>query len=283
MGGATATSSSPRNNYEGFRTHRYFFSPGGPSLCCMRYTTAVLAVLFCLCAAIVMVTALTPTPVAADGAKENERVIRTSAVGEVVSSPDRAEIQVGVETENTDVRAAQSQNAERMTRVTNAIKALGIPADHLTTTGYTVYPVYDDGATPVPLEGRKVRVYRVSNTLLVRIDDVARVGDVIDTAVSSDANQVNSIAFLFSEGKATELRAEALKQAVNRTRTDASSVASALGVSIIGPREVQVDSGPTPIVYERASGAMDAAAPKTPIEPGSLKVTANVQVAWAYA
>ncbi len=249
----------------------------------MRYSTAGLVVLFCLCAAIVVVTALTPTPAGVDGAKEDDRVIRTSATGEVVSSPDRAEIQVGVETENADVKVAQSQNAERMTRVSNAIKALGIPTDHLTTTGYTVYPVYDDGVTPAPLGTRKVRVYRVSNTLLVRIDDVARVGEVIDTAVSSDANQVNSIAFLFSEETATQLRAEALRQAVNRTRTDAASVASALGVSIIGPREVQVDSGPTPIAYERASAGMDAAAPKTPIEPGSLKVTANVQVAWAYA
>lgn len=249
----------------------------------MRYTTTALVILFCLCAAIVVVTALTPTPAGTDGVKENERVIRTSATGEVVSSPDRAEIQVGVETENADVKVAQSQNAERMTRITNAIKALGIPADHLTTTGYSVYPIYDDGVTPIPMGVRKVRVYRVSNTLLIRIDDIGRVGEVIDTAVSSDANQVNSIAFLFSEEKATQLRAEALKQAVNRTRTDAASVASALGVQVIGPREVQVDSGATPIAYERASSGLDTAAPKTPIEPGSLKVSANVQVSWAYA
>ncbi len=249
----------------------------------MRNTTAALAVLFCLCAAIVVVSALTTTPAATDGVKPDERVIRTSAVGEVASSPDRAEIQVGVETENADVRVAQSENSERMTRVMNAIRALGIPADHLTTTGYSVYPVYDDTVTPVPLVGRKVRVYRVLNTLLIRIDDVARVGEVIDTAVSSDANQVNSIAFLLSDEKTKALRGEALRQAVNRTRTDAVSVASALGVSIIGPREVQVDSGPTPIAYERASPTADGSAPKTPIEPGTLKVTANVQVAWAYA
>ena len=103
----------------------------------------------------------------------------------------------------------------------DAIRALGIPADHLTTTGYSVYPVYDDTVTPVPLVGRKVRVYRVLNTLLIRIDDVARVGEVIDTAVSSDANQVNSIAFLLSDEKTKALRGEALRQAVNRTRTDA--------------------------------------------------------------
>ena len=236
-----------------------------------------------------VVTALTPTGVTPTPTVDTttaDHLIRTSAVGEVVSSPDRAEIQVGVETQNADVQVAQSQNAERMTNVTNAMKALGIPDDHLTTTGYSVTPVYDTGPTPIPLATgqRRPTTYRVSNTLLVRIDDVTRVGQVIDTAVGSDANQVNSIAFLFSEEKRATLRAQALAQAVNRTRTDAGTVASALGVRLLDAREVQVDAGVTPIYYGRASGtAADTAVPSTPIEPGTLKVTATVQVAWAYA
>lgn len=250
----------------------------------MRYTAAVLAALFCICGAIVVVSALTPTPTV-DTAR-GEHLIRTSAVGEVVSSPDRAEIQVGVETENVDVQVAQRQNAERMTNVTNAIKALGIPDDHLTTTGYAVTPVYDTNPTPSPLAAdgqRRPTTYRVSNTLLVRIDDVTRVGEVIDSAVASDANQVHSVAFLFSEEKRAGLRAQALAQAVNRTRTDAETVASALGVRLLDSREVQVDEGVTPFYYGRAGMAADAAVPSTPIEPGTLKVTANVAVAWAYA
>ncbi len=236
-----------------------------------------------------VVTALTPTGVASAPTVDTtaaDHLIRTSAVGEVVSSPDRAEVQVGVETQNADVQVAQSQNAERMTNVTNAMKGLGIPDDHLTTTGYTVTPVYDTGPTPIPLASGKPRptTYRVSNTLLVRVDDVARVGAVIDTAVKSDANQVNSVAFLFSEEKGATLRAQALALAVNRTRTDAGTVASALGVRLLDSREVQVDSGATPIVYDRSSGgAADVAVPSTPIQPGTLKVTASVQVSWAYA
>jgi uncharacterized protein YggE len=255
----------------------------------MRYTAAVLAALFCICGAVVVVTALTPTgvtPTPTVDATTTDHLIRTSAVGEVVSSPDRAEIQVGVETENADVRAAQSQNAERMTNVTNAIKALGIPDDHLTTTGYAVTPVYDTGPTPVPpaLGQRKPTTYRVSNTLLVRVDDVAQVGGVIDAAVASGANQVNSIAFLYSEEKGAALRAQALTQAVNRTRTDAGTVASALGVRLLDARQVQVDPGAIPIVYDTRTGtAADVAAPSTPIQPGTLKVTASVQVVWAYA
>lgn len=236
-----------------------------------------------------VVTALTPTGVTPTQTVDTtvpDHLIRTSAVGEAVSSPDRAVIQIGVETENADVQVAQSQNADRMTNVTNAMKALGIPDDHLTTTGYTVTPVYDTGPTPIPLSlgQRKPTTYRVSNTLLVRVDDVARVGAVIDTAVRSDANQINSIAFLFSEQKSATLRALALAQAVNRTRVDAGTVASALGVRLLDSREVQVDSGAIPIVYDSSTGAgSGAVAPTTPIQPGTLKVTASVQVAWAYA
>ncbi len=101
---------------------------------------------------------------------------------------------------------------------------------------------------------------------------------------SSGANQVNSIAFMFSEEKGAALRAQALTQAVNRTRTDAGTVASALGVRLLDARQVQVDSGATPIVYDSSTGtAAGAVPPATPIQPGTLKVTASVQVAWAYA
>jgi hypothetical protein len=250
----------------------------------MRNIPAVLAALICICGAVVVVSALTPTTTAPATTTE-DHLIRTSATGEVVSAPDRAEIQVGVATENADVQVAQARNAERMTNVTNAIRALGIPEDHLTTTDYTITPVYDTGPTPSPLgaEQRKPTLYRVSNILLVRIDDVNQVGAVIDAAVASDANQVNSVAFLFSEEKRADLRARALAQAVNRTRTDAETVASALGVRLLDSREVQVDTGVTPIYYGRSGIATDAAMPSTPIEPGTLKVTATVQVAWAYA
>jgi uncharacterized protein YggE len=130
----------------------------------MRYTTAVLAALFCICGAVVVVTALTPTPTV--GNTTAGQLIRTSAVGEIVSSPDRAEIQVGVETENADVQVAQSQNAERMTNVTNAMKALGIPEDHLTTTGYTVTPVYDTGPNSAELLAEHAAINGVSRVLI---------------------------------------------------------------------------------------------------------------------
>ncbi len=243
----------------------------------------MLAILLCICGAVVVVTALTPTPTI--GSTGSDRLIQTTATGEVVSSPDRAEIQIGVETENVDVQAAQSQNAERMTNITNAMKGLGIPDDHLTTTGYTVTPVYDSNPTPMPLGSapRKPTTFRVSNTLLVRIDDVTQVGKVIDAAVASGANQINSIAFLFSESKGAALRAQALSDAVNRTRTDAGTVASALGVRLLDAREVQVDSGATPIAYDSRTGTAAEVAPSTPISPGTQKVTATVHVAWAYA
>jgi len=247
----------------------------------MRLRTVVLLTLFCLCAAAVVVSALTPTP--SPETSCSDHVIRTSAVGTIVSSPDRAEIQIGVETEDLDVKAAQSLNAERMMSVTGAIRSLGIPDDHLTTSGYTITPVYETKPTVGTYARQKPTMFRVSNVLLVRIDDVSRVGEVIDAAVASDANRVNSIAFMFSEEKEQDLRAKALTQAVERGRADAVTVASALGVRLLDAHEVQVDPGFTPIAYERSTVQQDAAMTSTPIEPGTLEVSATVQVAWAYA
>ncbi|MBP1927652.1 uncharacterized protein YggE [Methanolinea mesophila] len=232
-----------------------------------------------LMAAVIMVLcALCFAPVTAQtGVSPDVKTISTSATGEVLATPDRADVYLGVQTENADVMTAQQENAQIMNKVVDAILATGVPKENIQTTGYSVYPVYDQSSN---LFGQKVKYYQVTNTVQVTLTDVGMTGAVIDAAIAAGANQVQNIAFSLSPEKEQSLRNEVLTEAVTRTRADADAVAAALGVTIIGVQDATVGSYYPPVMYRSVNaGAADmSAAVPTPVEPGQVTVSATVSV-----
>jgi uncharacterized protein YggE len=217
---------------------------------------------------------------AATTATCDENVIHSTGSGNVIGTPDRAQITFAVETENPDVKVAQQANAAQMKKVIDALGSAGLPKDALKTTGYSIYPVYDDYSKP--LLDQKVRTYHVTNSLTVTLHDVNRTGEVIDIAVANGINQANSIQFLLSEEQAQILRTEALKEAVSRARADADTVAAALGTTVIGVKNADISGGYSPVLFEnyQAGNAMVKSAAPTPIQPGDITVTAQVSVTY---
>jgi len=168
-----------------------------------------------------------------------------------------------------------------MNQVITALAAAGIPKDSMKTTGYTIYPTYQDPANPLI---SKVQTYEVTNTLQVILTDVSQSGSVIDVTVSNGINQVSSIQFMLSDAQSQLLRSQALKKAVANARADADTVAGALAVNIMGTADVVISQGYTPVAYDNfAIGAMakSAIAP-TPIPPNDVIVTAQVDIIYTY-
>jgi uncharacterized protein YggE len=210
----------------------------------------------------------------------NEKVIHASGNGNVIGTPDRAQVTFAVETENADVKVAQQANALQMTKVIDALVAFGIPKDAMKTTGYTIYPVYEDTKTPF---GQKVRTYQVSNTLTVTLHDVNKTGDVIDIAVANGINQARSIQFMLSDEQAQVLRIQALTNAVARARADADTVAAALGTTIVDVKSADIGGGYAPVLFEnyQADNALlKSAGASTPIQTGDITVTAQVSITY---
>lgn len=228
--------------------------------------------------AVVFLIALTAIGTVSAVDISTDHTITASGTGSVIGTPDRAQISLAVETENINVKAAQAENAARMTTVMNALTAAGIPKDALKTTGYNIYPVYDDSKIPL---GEKIRAYRVTNTLTVTLHDVNRTGEVIDIGVANGINQANSIRFLLSDEQAQVLRTEALKEAADRAAADARTVAAALGVNITSVKTVDVGAGYTPVLFQNyARSDMSSGGAPTPIQPGDVTVTATVTVTY---
>jgi hypothetical protein len=129
----------------------------------------------------------------------------------------------------------------------------------------------------------KIKTYRVTNTLTVTLHDVSKTGEVIDVAVANGVNQADSIQFMLSDEQSQLLRTEALKKAVLQARTDADTVAAAMGTGVTGVKSADISGGYSPILFQNYQNDLSTAAKSvapTPIQPGDVTVTAQVTITY---
>ena len=191
----------------------------------------------------------------------------------VAETPDRVYIDIGVSTQAQKSEDAASQNATRLSAVLAAVKHAAGAGAQLTTTEYSISPNYNyprNGGTPT------VVGYTVSNVVQVRLDDLRRVGRVIDVATQSGSNNVQNIRFSLRDERAP--RSEALREAALNARQDADALAGALDLRVVRVLSVDEQSPGVEPVYPRGrlfAQALAVAAP-TPVEAGTVDVSATV-------
>ncbi len=107
------------------------------------------------------------------------------------------------------------------------------------------------------------------------VNDLKKVGVVIDQAVAAGANEVRGIQFSVRDEQA--LRAQALAEATKKARLGAQAIAAALGARITRILSV-TEGGETPPVRPMMRMAAMAEAAPTPVEPGTIEVHASVSL-----
>jgi uncharacterized protein YggE len=199
-------------------------------------------------------------------------LIITAGEGVVMATPDRAYVSISAESRSKLPKPAQQMNATAMTAVQDKLKAAGIPADAVRTTTIDLQPEFDyqDGK-------QTLRGYVARNTIDVRIDDIAKVGDIVDLAVGSGATSVSSIRFDLKNREAAEKKA--LEQAVTaaRGRADALAQSASRSIDRIVRIEDQYDSNPPPRPMA-AAFRMAAAQDSTPVAAGQMEIRARVSL-----
>lgn len=197
-------------------------------------------------------------------------IVLTSGEGVVSLAPDRAWTHVSVESRARSPQEAQRSNAGTIKTVLQKLRDAGFKEDAIQTRGYDLQPEYDFK------DGRQIpRGYVARNTIEVRVDDLSRIGEVLDVAVAAGATSVGSIRFDLKDRDTAER--EALRLAVQDARRRAEAAASAAGMTI--ERIVRIEeqrlrqAPPMPLMMaERAVGS-DAA---PPVQPGEIEVRAAV-------
>ena len=204
--------------------------------------------------------------------------IAVTGRGEVKVSPDRATIQVSVQTRATTAAAAAAENATKQQSVLAALRALGLGSDQLSTINYNVYPEqrYEQGKEPV------VVAYNVTNTILVDVRKLTQVGPVIDAALSHGANMITSLQFYASNTETA--RRSAIATAIEKARADAEAAARAAHGSLGTLIEINIGAysppPPRPMMMSRVAGVaqMDA----TPINAGEETLSVEVSTRWRF-
>ena len=205
--------------------------------------------------------------------------IAVAAHGEIRIAPDRATIQISVQTRASTAATASSENATRQAAVIQAVRSLGLASDQISTINYNVYPEqrYEPNKEPV------VVGYNVTNTLSIEVRKLSQVGPVIDAALSKGANMITSLQF--SASNTEEARRTAIASAVQKARLDADAAARAAGGTIGGLLEIVISAysapPPRPIAMLRAAASVADQAP-TPINPGEETVSVDVNTRWRF-
>jgi uncharacterized protein YggE len=229
-----------------------------------------------LVAGAIAVAALLARPA---GAEEAPRPTLTlTGTGEVFAEPDTALISSGVVTEAKTAREALDANNEAIAAVIAAIKDAGIEPKDIQTSGFTVQPRYHYPKKSDEAEAPKIVGYRVSNTVTVKVRDLAKLGGVLDKAVTVGANNISGIDFLVSDAdkRLDEARAIAMKDAIRK----AGIYADAAGVKLTRIVSINEVGGYRPMPRKAAMAMRAEAAPSVPVEAGEQALSVEVNVTW---
>ena len=202
--------------------------------------------------------------------------------GEVLAAPDMAQITSGVTTQGTTAREALDANTAAMTDLIAELKASGITARDIQTSGFSINPnyVYTDerdanGYTLPP----RINGYQVSNTVTVVVRQLDTLGAILDKSVTIGANTVNGVSFSVAD-PSTHYN-EARKAAFADARAKAELYATAAGGTLDEINAISESQGfnsPQPVAMYAMRA--EAASADVPVEGGELTFAINVTVQW---
>jgi uncharacterized protein YggE len=201
--------------------------------------------------------------------------------GRVLAIPDVAILRLGIEAQETSVAEARAQAAEAMEQVMASLTGEGVAEKDIQTQYFNIRQVtrWDNVK-----EQEMVIGYRVTNMVTAKIREIDKVGTIIDAVAiaGGDLTRVDSIGF--SVDDPTDYYKEARLKAVADAEAKARQLAEAAGVKLGKPNYISESAyipGPVyrqDVMMEKAAGAP---AVETPIIPGEMEITLNVQLAYS--
>lgn len=202
--------------------------------------------------------------------------ISVSANATIEVAPDTAVISFDVNGKGRTAAEATNAAASKMEGVRHNLLGCNILGSDITTTSYTLYPDTD-------IKG-KITGYTASNSVRIKLKDIAKLGPVIDKISAADVDTINNISFSVSSREL--YRNRLLAQAVENARQQAAVVANAGGRTLGKLLSANISSYSGGL--ERSYGNMKlmaaadkAAAPETSIAAQEITIKASVDTVFA--
>ena len=199
--------------------------------------------------------------------------------GEAMAIPDIAELRLGVEARADTVAEAQTQASEAMDEVMQTLKDNGVAEKDIQTQRFSIYPIT---RWIREKDEEEIIGYRVTNTVVAKIREVDKADIIVDAVAEAGGDLTRIQGISFSVDDPTPYYEEARAKAVEDAKNKAAQLAELAGVTLGKPTYISegaIYRPELPRLFEEAGGM--APAPETPVSPGELEITVNVQIVYA--
>ena len=209
----------------------------------------------------------------------SEYTISVTGIAQTTVTPDLLVIEFGVETNDDSAKSALDSNSNLLSKSISSLKSLGISEDNLSTSQFSITPLYDyyqdkeTGRHTSELIG-----YQVSNILLVKTDQLDSAAEILDSAVSSGVNKVNSVQFTISPHSHSVLQDSLIEDAINNAKSKAETALLPLNQKIIGVQSISLNDFPTPSTTMRTAFVDESMFGGTPVFSSENIISTSVNV-----
>lgn len=212
--------------------------------------------------------------------RTGSQAIQASGAGSIERAPDQAIVRLGVVSRGDDIAAVQSELAENVQTMREALREEGIDDDQIRTRRYNLGQNRRFDPDRRPSEPR----YEGRHSFVVTLDEPDRAGDIVVTAVQNGASRVRGVSFTLSDERRRELRADAIHEAVENARAEATAAAEGAGLRITSVHTVRTTELRAEPYRVRSTSLLSAQASGGGVTPeiarGPVTVTARVLVTY---
>ena len=229
--------------------------------------------------AVLLACSLAVAPAAAQTVQPERITVLGRAT--VERAPDYAAVQVGVTNRAATPAAALDENSAIAARIVAFAKQFGVEARDLRTASVNLSPVTKPVREPNGGYRQEPDGYQASNTVQVRLRDIARLGAFTRDVLNQGANQIAGVSFGLSDpDKAAD---DALALAVEDATRKAGRLAEAAKVKLGRLQQIVYPPRASSVGRFEAAAAPSARAMRTdvPVEAGALELSAEVEMTWA--
>jgi uncharacterized protein YggE len=216
---------------------------------------------------------LTVSIVSANKGTEENRWINVSGIGVVKSAPDVAVLRLGVQTIEQNAKLSTEKNNQSMNRIFEVLEEEGIGRDDFETENFNITPErqYRKGGAPL------IVGYKVTNSLVIRIYELGKVGVIMQAAIEAGGNHFQSLTFGMKNDNELidRARIRAMKDALKK----AEILAGAVNAKVGKPMTIQELSIHQPPVHGMRMMGAEAMMDSVPVQgPSELITEIRVQV-----
>lgn len=202
-----------------------------------------------------------------------QRQISVTGEARAEVAPDRAVITLGVVADDAEAARAMRNVSEDMAAVIARLREAGIASEDMQTQRISVDPVWSDTRLGNAPGKREITGFVASNTLAVRVRELAALGEILDDVLEAGANEFRGLSFGVSDRAAVldRIRGDAVRDAVRKARQLAEAAEMTLGPVRTISEHGGGNGRPVMALEMARAGAI-------PVEAGSLSFDYSVSV-----